>query len=79
MKTNISSGKPVTPVFGTNDSPLINPQELSCPAQKKFVPRSLCRCGHSGHKPFCDGNHANVNWLPTLKAPSPLNGHIVRL
>lgn len=38
MKTNISSGKPVTPVFGTNDSPLINPQELSCPAQKSLFP-----------------------------------------
>lgn len=23
---------------------------------------AFCRCGHSGHKPFCDGTHARVNF-----------------
>src|SRR5271165_3736757 len=29
------------------------------PSAEKYA---LCRCGHSHHKPFCDGTHAKVGF-----------------
>jgi CDGSH iron-sulfur domain-containing protein 3 len=39
----------------------VDGREIPHPAQM-----ALCRCGHSGNKPFCDGTHATIDFDGTL-------------
>ncbi|MFN8474636.1 MAG: CDGSH iron-sulfur domain-containing protein [Anaerolineae bacterium] len=64
----VEGGVPISKqIIGTNDKgesvDWIEGESL--PLRPRY---RLCRCGHSGHKPFCDGTHATIDFDGTETA-----------
>lgn len=64
----VTGGVPLTVMEICNDD------EGNCRTWKKVKEfplqqtYALCRCGHSEHKPFCDGTHAKIHFVGTETA-----------
>jgi len=54
-----------TIVAGADGNPEKYQEGDAFPAQESYW---LCRCGHSAHKPFCDGTHKKVGFDGTETA-----------
>jgi CDGSH-type Zn-finger protein len=64
-----------TKITPTNNGPLRieGDFDIQDPSGKSFglagrTALSLCRCGHSANKPFCDGSHKRVGFLDQVQA-----------
>jgi CDGSH-type Zn-finger protein/uncharacterized Fe-S cluster protein YjdI len=52
------------------NGPLAVHADLALPGQRPMKRATLCRCGKSGNKPFCDGSHGVAGFLAPGEPPS---------
>lgn len=67
----MSETLPANVAFTAPNGPLIATGELQIDTGAEVVnqPRaSLCRCGHSAKKPFCDGSHRTAGFIDAGEA-----------
>lgn len=61
--TALESAPLVNTVRIRENGPLAIRAPLSMSGQAQGFRLTLCRCGTSAHKPYCDGSHANVHFI----------------
>lgn len=54
--------KPNGPLSVSGPIEIVNSQGTPIPVDPAKPVISLCRCGHSANKPFCDGSHKAQGW-----------------
>ncbi|UOQ84186.1 CDGSH iron-sulfur domain-containing protein [Gracilibacillus salinarum] len=52
-------------ILVTGDVELVDAEGNPFPTKQKF---SLCRCGASKNKPFCDGSHKEIDFQDQIRA-----------
>lgn len=61
---------PVNTIRVRENGPLAVHAELHIDGQPPCHRATLCRCGHSANKPFCDGAHAGKSFIATGEPPA---------
>lgn len=75
VATNVASSSDVAPIVNTvrlrENGPLAVEAELQIRGVAQASPRAtLCRCGASKNKPYCDGNHTAAGFAATAEPVS---------